>query len=808
MSDLVKVGAAANDGGGDTLRAAMQRINQKFLELYTPLTPKPWAAGVAYTAMPTREVVYAQGRAYLVQQDHTSTTVAADLAAGKLLDFDLVQFMYQLLGGGGSGLVGHGTQTTAQALDLLRAAQATLVDFDTRLQSTSPAGGSALVRHGSQTVKVALDTLAELVGKLQSSAPAEGAALVRYGTQTVKAALDTLAAAQSGGIVGYATVADLATPAAVAKPSGTLAIVTSDADPANNTTWRKTGEAGLPGWVASSGDRVAQIDAAYRLADAAILQQVYSLGVSDYSPDLMDGAGHAAAFALTGESGESPFWIDTNGNIIAGKLCIQPPGVSHAWAMGQVGAVPVLGETLDGNLTLGSTALETVDLPGTAFAICDAHGRAALLIQDDGTIVVSKQEGGAVPDPSASTRASLQNQSSDYRHVVVYGQSLARGYEALPVLSSTQPYSNVTFQSGVLPKLPGDVDYSAFKPLVEAAIGTEGETPTAGLANRLTELQVAAGAAATDWVYLGSAPGVSGESISYLSKGGVAYPNLLAQISAGMALANAAGKSYAAWCLAWAQGETDYLNGTPQVSYKAKLIALKNDFAADSAAITGQRFTPPLITYQTAAHRRMGSGDHSIARAQWQASREDADIIMACPAYALEHASDKLHLTAEGSRQMGRYFANALHQSLSSGQKWRPLEPAQVLWQGKVIDITFNIPDGPMVFDTTLVAAAPNQGFDIWEFGAAETSLITAVSIVAGNRVRLTLSRAADADAVLTYARGRSGDPAEAGPLTGSRGNLRDSAGVSDHYTDGSGATRRMHNWCVMFSYQQNQGLI
>lgn len=531
------------------------------------------------------------------------------------------------------------------------------------------------------------------------------------------------------------------------------------------------------------------------------------LAAISYTPDLLGTLGQVAAYALTDDDGYAAHWVDANGDTHIGKLQVQTQPVGKLWGIGTDGQAPLLGAGLDGSLELSDTlAVEAIEIPGISFAISDDDGQAAFLIGDDGAVIIAKAD--EPPAPAPAPLLSLQNQSADMRHVFMYGQSLSRGYLSSPVLSTVQPYANYTFASGVLPHDVGDTNYTGIIPLVEAAHGSEAETPTSGFANRLTEMAVAAGGSYPDWQFFGTAPGRSGESIAFLSKGGTAYPKMLAQVESAAPLLNAVGLSYLVWCLGWAQGETDYIYGTSQAVYKQKLIQLKNDFAADCAAITKQGFAPPMVTYQTAAHRKMGAIDHTIARAQHQASHEDPDIIMACPAYALEHGADKLHLTNEGSRQMGRYFANALYRSLENGVKWRPLEPLYVLWQGVLIDITFTVPVGELEFDTTLVSAAPNMGFDIYEAGVVVPGIISSVTILSKNRVRFLLSRAAASDAVLTYARGRITDPAEAGPLTGARGNLRDTAGLTDYYTDDSSNTRRMHNWCVMFSYRNNQGLI
>lgn len=116
------------------------------------------------------------------------------------------------------------------------------------------------------------------------------------------------------------------------------------------------------------------------------------------------------------------------------------------------------------------------------------------------------------------------------------------------------------------------------------------------------------------------------------------------QVRAAQALANAAGKYNSVWAMAWTQGENNYSTGESIQAYYDLFVQMKKDFAADVSSITKQDFKPPIICYQVAAHRRYGKDHCDIAIAQWLASRNDADIIMACSMYALPYNTDNLHL--------------------------------------------------------------------------------------------------------------------------------------------------------------------
>ncbi|MHC1726489.1 MAG: sialate O-acetylesterase [Syntrophobacteraceae bacterium] len=474
-----------------------------------------------------------------------------------------------------------------------------------------------------------------------------------------------------------------------------------------------------------------------------------------------------------------------------------------------------LGVTEDGHSAMGRMHVEHV-AGGIPFAVVDRGGRMAFYIDRSGVSHLTLPSSTPVDYDPPSTLHSMASQKTDYMHLFSYGQSLSRGSTTFAPVSTEQLYNNVTFLGGVLPRgSDAEVDYSAFKALVEEDVygeaSTEAETPVSGLCNRLVALCVEGGGVGSDWIFVGTAPGQGGQSIADLCKGTARWTDMMEQVTAAKALAAAAGKSYSVWGMAWAQGEADYSDNTTYADYYAQLIQLKNDFAEDVAAITGQLWIPPVITYQTAAHRRYGKDNINIANAQWRASRDDPDIIMACPIYHLPHAADSLHLEKDSSQQLGRYYAKAFYAAVLQGLgDWRPLEPRSVFWQDRVIDITCNVPVGALTFDTSLVTEAPNKGFDIWTEGETGPTVlvdaISSVTIVGDDRVRIVLASDPPTDALLTYARGRTGDPATSGPIDGPRGNLRDQGGDSDNYLDSTSATRYMHNWCVMFEFQRDQG--
>ncbi|KAB0504691.1 hypothetical protein [Pseudomonas moorei] len=409
-----------------------------------------------------------------------------------------------------------------------------------------------------------------------------------------------------------------------------------------------------------------------------------------------------------------------------------------------------------------------------------------------------------------------QQQRTDYKQVIEYGQSLSRGVSSIPAISLTQPFANVMLASGVkLRSFEGGYDPSSFVPLVESGTTGEGETPVTGICNGITRRAVAAGESADKWVMVGTSPGRSGKSIEDLSPPPMGKNNdfvgMVKTISDTAALAASLGKTYSVWAYSWDQGETNYISTgefeNSPYQYMQYQLSLFDTLTENIVGITGQKFRPYLFTYQVAAHRKYGRDDMPIALTQWRISRQRADVALAVPCYIFPVAADNLHLTNEGSWLMGEYKSRAIYETMIRRHgKWRPLEPIGVDWKDDHVDIQFHVPRGELVLDAALATLTPNFGFDIREGGVLASNLITSVAINAPGSVRLALSRPAAADATLSYARGRVGDAAHSGPATGARGNLRDTHGLYDTAVSPLGNTFALHNPCVMFEYDRKTG--
>jgi len=432
-----------------------------------------------------------------------------------------------------------------------------------------------------------------------------------------------------------------------------------------------------------------------------------------------------------------------------------------------------------------------------SFMVLDENRNVALALDNEGNLhsqtvydienrVSAIEQGGTTIKPAKYRKPRDPLFKTDYMHVFSYGQSLSRGHAATPVSSTTQPYNNKTFLSGVLFRAKdGETNYTGLKPLIEEARSIEGETPLSSMLNNFVEKRVSDGASPQNWTFIGTAPGQGGAAITVINKGTETYNGMITQVQAAYDIAQTEGKTYSVWALAWSHGEADYRDGTPEQTYYNQVKQLRSEFFIDVQGITKQEYSLPFVMYQSDAHMYYGKKELTIATAQLRLSNETEDFILATPVYQLPKASDKLHLNTSGSMTLGKYYAKALDYTLFTGEKWQPLQPKSVLLQGKILSVDFN--KKGLVFDTTTISETPNKGFDIWD-GANRLDIITSVSFSDSNRINIILSTIPPIGATLSYGKGRGGTIATEGVP---RGNLRDSDSITDTYG--------LDNWCVAF---------
>jgi len=375
-------------------------------------------------------------------------------------------------------------------------------------------------------------------------------------------------------------------------------------------------------------------------------------------------------------------------------------------------------------------------------------------------------------------------------HIIAYGQSLSVGAQGEPAQSTTQPYSNLTFQGGPRAYDGSSFSWSPLKPLVEDnatapdGLTNRGETICSGLANYATTLRAMDGKATDSHVILASSAGYGGAPIADLEKGTSWYNNTFLE---HINQAHTIDTDHAVHCIAWLQGENDGSLSTPFETYLSKLNQLITDINVDAASITGQSSPVFMLTYQTCTRSAQW---RQIQLAQLQAAKTNPLIFLVSPLYFLPHNADEVHLTATGYKWLGGYFGRA-YKTLLDGKRPKWLNPLSATRRGSVIRVRFDVPASPMVLDTTNLGAATDHGFAVEDSGGL-VSLDTVE--IDGQDVMITLAESTSGAVVVRYAMDYLGSGLAIN--NAGSGNLRDSA-TETILVDS--VERDLYNWAPHF---------
>lgn len=505
---------------------------------------------------------------------------------------------------------------------------------------------------------------------------------------------------------------------------------------------------------------------------------------------------------------------ETEGYRAAGDPILPIAPVGFAWAVVDRHGMVAAGVTDDGTFKAAAfdttrviaeaVAVNTDELSGHpphgyATAVIDPAGNMAFGITLDGktrALDIEPQAINGIPT-ALVTAGSVKTGGrfhADINHIISYGQSLSLGNGALPIQTATQPYDNLKFNGGVRAQDGGaDVaaNHASFVPLVETMNPSSGngETPAGYATTMVKRLLLSENLLShtqQSYQLLASAPGEGNTSIAMLSKGSLPYTRLIADITYGYSLSQAAGKSYNVTAVLWSQGERDLSLGTTYAAYLAAFNTLYADLNSDAKAITGQANDIKLIAYQVS---QPGSQPWTVAIAQLDASRADPRIVIACPAYCTEPAlAGDVHKSGKGSAHLGAYYGIAYKRTVIDGLPFLPLMPVATERQGTVVTVRFAVPVEPLAFDTTQLAARTNHGFTLVDnTGAAVT--ISSVTLTGPNSVRIVAAAPLPANSRVRYGYSSGSVPG---------GNLRDSQGAA-LTAELPGGQVRLDNWCVAF---------
>jgi hypothetical protein len=414
---------------------------------------------------------------------------------------------------------------------------------------------------------------------------------------------------------------------------------------------------------------------------------------------------------------------------------------------------------------------------------------------------------------------------TDINHILSTGQSNSVFNGGVPVLTTAQPYDNVSFNVGVMTatQCAGDgcksyATPTSFIPLVEGdTFLYPVETMSSGMANQITRgariFLAGQPAPQNDHRVLVSIHGRSGYTYQCLRNAFCyhegTYPNRpftegMRQVQWAKQLAMQAGKSYAVRAVTAIHGESDHYgnefpfagtDGTPNKiqSYADAMVEWQQDYDTNIKAITGQVGTIPLLMAQMHSWAGDSRTTSRIPTDQYDAMiRAPGKVVIVAPEYPIQFASDGIHFDSLGGRRMGEYFAKAYSKIVVEGKTWEPVRPKSITRVNNVITITYFVPVSPLAFDTTQVTNPGNYGFEYTD-GSGAPPAIANVQIIGPDTVQITLaSTPVGANKRVRYAYTSKGNVMP-GPDYGVRGNLRDSDATPSLYGN------PLQNWGITF---------
>lgn len=360
-------------------------------------------------------------------------------------------------------------------------------------------------------------------------------------------------------------------------------------------------------------------------------------------------------------------------------------------------------------------------------------------------------------------------------HAIGAGQSLEAGGSTIsqaPVTTEPQAdYGILAFSCG--PKIDfkyDTLDLSLLESLIpcrENAGSRPGqESPASGLAYQLHKT--------TGHTVLVSSAASSGTAIADISAGTASFTGATAMIEKAVAIAAELELEYQP-ILVIIHGNQDAAGGTAIASYIARMETLRAQYQAVINNATGGDYTLKMFVAQLANTIPYGGAAGStqanrIGIAQYQAARDNENILLASTQYARAY-SDGEHLTSVAYRQegevlgltIGRWLNDATHSALMPDE-------AGIVQSGATITIPVKNCVGNLVVDTSRVADPGYYGFTLT--GAA----IASVEVIGGDDSATIIITKTDETAATSLSYAATGIAGQnPGPLTGSRGCVRDS---------------------------------
>ena len=357
-------------------------------------------------------------------------------------------------------------------------------------------------------------------------------------------------------------------------------------------------------------------------------------------------------------------------------------------------------------------------------------------------------------------------------HTLGYGQSLSIGATATTIISSSQPYSNITFSTG--PRAANN-DVSSQKPLVEDNTspapdgGTNrGETFCSGMANyALTLAAIDNGIIPSKHVIFASTAGKGGTKLANLIKGTAWYnDHFLLHVTGQYDLNH----DSAVHIIPIAQGETDLDQSPPTAALALRAMAeqFQIDAESDIKAVNGQT-SPVFVQFSQCSYKAALSPN--ICLSQLDLVQKNKKFRLATPQYHLPRAADGTHLTSVGYKWDGAYRGRDYKELMFDGIESLYINPVSATLRGNVLTLKFDrVRVLPLRLDNENLAATTDYGFRVNDSNG-KVNIMSSRGI--DDTVVFELATIPVGNTVVRYALDYLGEGLNI--VNGASGNLRDS---------------------------------
>jgi hypothetical protein len=372
------------------------------------------------------------------------------------------------------------------------------------------------------------------------------------------------------------------------------------------------------------------------------------------------------------------------------------------------------------------------------------------------------------------------------------GQSNSWGQNSggVPTIAGVPVYPDnaLMLNTGVRATL---TEATSLVPLVETNEGIASETSGSSWVNHtIRDVEALTGVRPTILMLNASSGGLR---YYQLTRGQTTYKQFQTALKSAVRLIKARGKKPVVAAVRWMQGEAETaFVPSNKSTVQAQLRQLQRFVADDASQITGTPQDPLLFVNQIAPVSKYAEGIWRQPVKEAQLLR-DGKIIPVGPVFQYPMA-DYVHMNSWGRNYLGQCLAMATVTEVF-GSSYVPQLPGEYAWLDDVtLRINLDAAFGTLTLDTSgtvSMTGLENYGFNFDDYSATPP-VITAVTLNESS-IDITLNKSPRRSWRLAYAMKPTGD--NAGPVTGARGCLRDSAGHQNLY-DASVVT---HNWYPSF---------